>query len=112
MRTVIHAFDFAIVLISLGLEYLALFRSRAGIELGGLLVVFRLWRVVRVMQAVREVQHKRAHEQITSLKEANSQLFEIHQAHHEVVKGLHHEFVQRVRLLQDPMSGRLFASCL
>lgn len=97
LRTIIHVVDFAIVIISLALEVVALVAHERAFEVGGLLVVFRLWRVVRVMQAVREVQHKRAHEQINNLKAANMKLFEVHKAHHAVVKGLHREFVERVR---------------
>lgn len=98
MKTWIHGVDLAIVVISLSLEYLALFTHEAGLNIGGLLVVFRLWRVVRVMHAVKEVQHKRTHEQIANLQEATKQLHEIQKAHHDIVKGLHHEFVNRVRI--------------
>lgn len=105
LRSLLHVADFAIVIISLGLEITALIAAEGAFEVGGLLVVFRLWRVVRVMQAVREVQHKRAHEQIGNLKEANKKLFEYHKAHHAVIKGLHHEFVQRVCFKAQTMRG-------
>jgi voltage-gated hydrogen channel 1 len=98
ISSVLHAVDLTIVITSLLLELLALLLHDSAIEVGGLIVVFRLWRVVRVMQAVGEVQHKRTHEEISSLKEANKQLHEMQKAHHEVIKGLHREFLQRVRL--------------
>jgi hypothetical protein len=92
----LHAVDLTIVVISLILELLALFLEDSVLEVGGLIVIFRLWRVVRVMQAVTEVQHKKTHEEMHSLKEANKHLREMQAAHHEVIKGLHHEFLQRV----------------
>lgn len=64
---------------------------------GGLLVLFRLWRVVRVMHAVREVQHKSAHDRVHALEQEKTKLQGMADAHHTVVKELHKEFVRRVR---------------
>ena len=53
VRQPIHLLDIAIVCVSLGLEIAAELLTTDLTEIGGLLVVFRLWRVVRVSHAVK-----------------------------------------------------------
>lgn len=94
--TWIHSLDLSIVIISLVLEVFALAAKVSATGVGGLLVLFRLWRVVRVMHAVREVQHKAARDHTKELEELLDKLKHMSSAHREVVKALHKEFVRRV----------------
>ena len=60
VRTAVHMVDLVIICVSLALEVVALSTSaHEAAEVGGLLIVFRLWRVVRVMHAVGEVRAMR-----------------------------------------------------
>lgn len=96
VRTPLHLMDLIIVAISLVLEVVAITISETAVEVGGLLVVFRLWRVVRVMHAVGEVEHKK-HEGVHSdLEMANLRLQQIAEAHHAVIKEMHHQYTSRV----------------
>lgn len=95
-RSYIHTVDLFIVLISLILEVFALAAKVSASSVGGLLVLFRLWRVVRVMHAVKEVQHKAVHDTAKELHDAKSKMESMADAHHSVVRALHKEFVRRV----------------
>ena len=96
-RSHLHTVDLFIVLVSLVLEVFALAAKVSASSVGGLLVLFRLWRVVRVMHAVKEVQHKAAHDRVNELNETKMELESMSAAYHNVVRALHKDFVRRVR---------------
>jgi voltage-gated hydrogen channel 1 len=93
-----HLVDITIVCISLALEILALTLHERVTEIGGLLVIFRLWRVVRVMHAVGDVQHHVDEEHMRKLERTNAKLREVDKAHHSILKAIHAEYTERVRL--------------
>lgn len=96
VRTPLHIIDLVIVCVSLALEITAAVIHDAAVDLGGLLVVFRLWRVVRVMHAVGEVEHHAHKEKDSGLEMTNARLQSINEAHHRIIKELHREYTQRV----------------
>lgn len=91
--------DLIIVCISLALEVIATTLSAGSrtTEIGSLLIVFRLWRVVRVMHAVGDVQHQVKHDEMATLQKKLVRLQIIQDAHHTVIKELHREYTERVR---------------
>lgn len=98
VRTPLHIIDLIIVCISLALEVTAVAISETAVEVGGLLVVFRLWRVVRVMHAVGEVEHQTHKDVHSDLEMANVRLQHVSEAHHAIIKELHREYTRRVCL--------------
>lgn len=90
--------DLFIICISLGLEVSSILIGNTEAEVGGLLVVFRLWRVVRIMQAIEDVEHQLKDKEKFELESKVRKLMTIQEAQHIVIKEMHKEFVQRVCL--------------
>eukprot|EP00892_Ulva_mutabilis_P005500 jgi/Ulvmu1/3321/UM155_0004.1 len=101
VQTPLHLIDLIIVCVSLALEITALAISESAVELGGLLVVFRLWRVVRVMHAVGEVEHQKHKDVHSELEMANMRLENMNAAHHAIIKELHSEYTRRIHAITD-----------
>ena len=101
-RSAIHLVDLVIVCVSLVLEVVATALHNRNLEIASLLVVFRLWRVVRVMHAVSDVQHHVKDEGKLSLQRRVQKLLSIQDAHHTVIKELHREYTERVRSPTHP----------
>jgi hypothetical protein len=97
LRSWINVADLIIICVSLGLELLSLLLGNSEAEVGGLLVVFRLWRLVRIMQAIEDVEHQVRDKEKIELESKIRKLTTIQEAQHTVIKEMHKEFVQRVR---------------
>jgi hypothetical protein len=95
-RSPINLADLVIVCVSLLLEILAVVLSNSETEVGSLLVVFRLWRIVRVMQAVGDVEHHVKDKEKLELDKQVWKLLTIQDAHHTVIKEMHREYTKRV----------------
>jgi hypothetical protein len=99
VRSLMHLADLIIVCISLALEVIAttLSKDTRSTEIGSLLIILRLWRVVRVMHAVGDVEQHVKHDELSLLRKKLARLKAIEDAHHTVIKELHREYTERVR---------------
>ena len=53
----VHALDLVVVLVSLAFEIISIAAHEAIAEIGSLLVLLRLWRIVRILHATSEISH-------------------------------------------------------
>lgn len=93
----LHLVDLIIICISLSLEIIAEVLDQQAAEIGGLLVTFRLWRLVRVLHAFGEVTHKEHQVVLQKLVEDRERLKNVMTAHHTIIRELQLEYAQKIK---------------